>query len=322
MNLKSLTSKLDELDHFIILTHHNADVDAIASSLVLKEMLENKGKKVDVGIPESVSEVARKFLDVDVKIDPDVTEYKNIIVVDTSAPEQLKPIKIPESKNLIVIDHHIPGALVKNSESYVNPEAKSCSEIIYQMSKEMGIELTPRTAFLLASGIIYDTAHLRNADVKTFELLVELLKVSDRSYSDILNLLWTEIDSSERIANLKALKRIKSYRIGNILLSFTSVGSFEASVARNLLRIGADIAIVAAPRKDSIRISGRMRNRLSEKFNLAEVFSGIEKIIDGSAGGHDVAASANGKNPKSINSAFKEILRLIEKKTGEKAKEI
>ncbi|MCD6477989.1 MAG: DHH family phosphoesterase [Candidatus Aenigmarchaeota archaeon] len=322
-NLDKIKDELENVYNVIILTHHNADVDGIASAIVLKKILEKIDKVVDIGVAESISEVARKFVgDEEIKIDPDIKEYENIIVVDTSAPEQLIPIKIPNGKNLIVIDHHIPGPLTSSSKSYVDPDAKSCSEIIFQISRRMGVELTPRMGFLLASGIIYDTAHLRNADIETFETLVELLKISDKSYSEILDILKTETDISERIATLKAFNRSTSYRIGDIIISFTHVGSFEAAVARNLLKAGADIAIVAAPKKKSLRISGRMKSYLREKINLAEIFSKIEEIIDGSAGGHDVAASANGKKPGEANRAFREILKMIEKSLGKKSKRI
>jgi nanoRNase/pAp phosphatase (c-di-AMP/oligoRNAs hydrolase) len=172
------------------------------------------------------------------------------------------------------------------------------------------------------AGIVYDTAHLRRADKETFEFLAELLGKSDKDYQEILEMLKTETNVSERIAVLKSMKRLKSYRIGDMLLATTSVGSFEASVARHLLRMGADVAIVGAPKKKALRISGRMRWQMKEKLNLAEIFSKIEKTIEGSAGGHDVAASANGKNPKNMGRAFKEILASIEKKLGEKAKEL
>lgn len=316
--MKQIAEVLKKEDNYLILTHHNADVDAIASALVLKGLLEKTGKKAKIGVPESVSEVARKFLTEDVEIDPKIAG-ETIIVVDTSAPEQLEPIEITEV--FVVIDHHMAGN-IKASFSFIEPEAKSCSELIYQLSKEMGVELTAEMATLLIGGLIYDTAHLRRADKNTFLFLVELLEKSDKDYQEILQILRTEIDISERIAVLKSMKRLKTYRIGDVLVSFTSVGSFEASVARNLLRMGADIAVVGAPKKKAVRISGRMRWHLKEKMNLAKIFAKIEQVIDGSAGGHDVAASANGRKPENMNLAFKSILRRIEDKLGEKAKEL
>ncbi len=315
---EKIIKELRARDNFFILTHHNADVDAIASALVLREVLEGMNKNVRVGVPESVSEAARRFLISDVEIDPEIKD-ENVIVVDTSSREQLEPIKV--SKVFLVIDHHIPGNL-ECELSYIEPKAKSCSEIIYMLLKEMGIELNGKMATLLAGGLIYDTAHLRRADKETFKLLVEFLEKSDKTYQEILAMLHTGVDISERIAMLKSFKRMTSYRIGNVLVSFTSVGSFEASVARNILRLGADIAVVGAPKKNVIRISGRMRPVLKDKINLAEIFSKIGELIDGSAGGHDIAASANGKKPENMNKAFEFILKELEKKLGEKAKEL
>jgi len=322
MNLNEMGEEFKKKDDFIIISHHNADVDAVSSLLALRELLEKQGKKVHVGVAESISEVARNFLkNEEILINPKLDKYENIIIVDTSAPEQIKPMVIPRNKNVFLLDHHIPGNLVKISKSYIDPNAKSCSEIIYKLSKYFS-DLSQRSSFLLASGIVYDTAHLRNADIKVFKILVELLEKSGREFKEIIKLLNTDIDISEKIANLKAVGRLKSYRIGNVLVSFTHTGSFEASVARNLLKMGSDIAIVAAPKKKSLRISGRMKSNLRNKINLAEIFSQIEEIIDGSAGGHDMAASANGKNTNNVGKAFDKILSLIEKKMGERAKKL
>ena len=316
--LKEIADFLKKEDDFFVLTHHNADVDAIASALVLKGLLEELGKKVKVGVAESVSEVAKKFVDEKIEIDPEI-EKETVVVVDTSAPEQLEPIGIRDVA--VVIDHHIAGN-IHAKLSHIDPEANSCSELIYQLSKELDVEIKSGMATLLLGGLIYDTAHLRRANRDTFILVAELLEKSDKNYQEILQMLRTETDVSERIAILKSMKRLNSYRIGNVLVSFTSVGSFEASVARNLLRMGSDISIVGAPKKKGVRISGRMRWQMKEKLNLAEIFSGIEKIIDGSAGGHDVAASANGKKPENMSLAFKSILSQIEEKLGEKSKEL
>lgn len=316
MKLESIAEELKKRDNFIILSHHNADVDAVASLLVLREILESLGKKVDVGVAESVSEVGRNFISSEDKIiiDPELDKYENIVVVDTSSPEQLEPIKIPKDKEIFVIDHHTPGKLVDTSKSYVKPEAKSCAEIIYKMIKMMDLDMSPRAAFLLAGGITYDTAHLRKGNANTFKTLAEILEISNKNFSDVLSCLRTEIDISEKIANLKALKRIKSHRIGDVLISFTYVGSFEASVARNLLRMGADISIVGSPRKNFVRISGRMKGHLKNKVDLSKIFSEVAPIVDGSGGGHDSAASLNGKRPGKMKKAFKEILKNLQKR--------
>lgn len=324
MNLESLAGELKKGNNFIILTHHNADVDAVASLLVLKEVLESLDKKVDVGVAESVSEVGRNFISKEDKImiDPKLAKYENIVIVDTSSPEQLEPIEIPKEGKIFVIDHHSPGSLTEKSKSYVEPQAKSCAEIIYKITRILNKKISPRSAFLLAGGITYDTAHLRKANVGTFKILAKILELSNKGFEDVLSCLRTEIDISEKIANLKALKRVNSYRIADVLVSFTYVGSFEASVARNLLRLGADISIVGSPRKNFVRISGRMKRHLKNKIDLSKIFSDVGPIVGGSGGGHYSAASLNGKKPGKMKKAFKEIRKILEKKLKEKAKKL
>ena len=57
-------------------------------------------------------------------------------------------------------------------------------------------------------------------------------------------------------------------------------------------------------------------------MNLADIFSSVSDFIGGSAGGHDAAASANGKKPENMNKAFDKILTEIEKKLGKKSKKL
>jgi phosphoesterase RecJ-like protein len=321
---EKIISELKKVKNILILTHHNADVDGVGSALALQEGLKQKKIKSKVGAAESVSKYAQNLVKgYEILIDPGVKGYDLIFVVDTSSPEQLEPIKISEAEKILVLDHHIPGKLEKIAKSSViDPEAKSSAEMVYELLKEMKIKITPEIAVFLISGIVTDTAHLGFADKGTFELLTELLDKSGKGYQEILHILHTPIDFSERVARLKAAKRLDSYRIGETLVVFSRVGSFEAGVARSFLKLGADIAIVACLQKGKIRISGRCRNYLTDKIHLAEIFSKINDIIDGSGGGHDAAASANGKKPQNMEKAFRKILNLIEERLGEKAKKL
>ncbi|QQG39843.1 MAG: DHH family phosphoesterase [Candidatus Aenigmatarchaeota archaeon] len=324
MTIHKVVAELKKARKIAILTHHNADLDSVCPALVLKEVLQNQGKEAMVGAAESVSKGARRMIEGhDVKIDPDVSAYDLVVTIDCASPEQLLPIKLDYTK-LVVIDHHQPGALAEKAvAAYVDSTSRSCTQIVYKIVKEFDVKLTPDMAKLLIAGIVGDTAYLRFADIEIFEILIELLKISGKKYHEILDLLGSETDVSERIAILKSAKRIHAYSVGDVLVVFSTVGSFEASVARSFLKLGSDIAIVAVPRDGAVRISGRMNWTLRPKLNLAtEIFKPCEAFIGGSAGGHDAAASANGTKPENIKRTFEEMLKLLEKKLGAKAKEI
>ncbi|MBI4017362.1 MAG: DHH family phosphoesterase [Candidatus Aenigmarchaeota archaeon] len=324
MPLQEVVNELKKAKRVAILTHHNADLDSVCPALVLKEVLQSRGADVMVGAAESVSKGARRAIEGhDVVIDPDVSAYDTIVTIDAASPEQLMPITLDYAK-LIVIDHHQPGALAERAHAaFVDSTSRSCTQLVYKILKELEVKPTPEMATLLIAGIVGDTAYLRFADIEIFQLLIELLQISGKKYHEILDTLGTETELSERIAILKSTQRLRAYAIGDTLIAFSTVGSFEAAVARSFLKLGADIAIVAVPRDGAVRISGRMNWKLRERINLAtDVFRPCEALIGGSAGGHDAAASANGTKPENIKATFAQMLKLLEKKLGTGAKEI
>ncbi|RLJ01339.1 MAG: phosphoesterase [Candidatus Aenigmatarchaeota archaeon] len=324
--LKDIIKELMDAKNFLILAHHNADIDAVSSMLALKEAFKEKMRFPDIGVAESVSRAAQDIVgDEKILINPSPEGYDAVLVLDTPSQEQLEPIKVNEIHGrLLLIDHHSPGNLERFADmAYIDPDAKSTSEIIYEMIKEMGCEITEKIATYIITGIVADTSHLKLADEKTFLLMAELLPKTGKDYYEILELLYTDVDISERIAIVKAASRMNAYRLGDVIIVFSTVGSFEASAARSLLRLGADIAVVANLDKKSIRISGRARRHLSERIHLADdIFSKIEKLIGGSAGGHDSAASANGTRPENLDKVFEKMLLLFEEKLGEKPEKL
>ena len=130
----------------------------------------------------------------------------------------------------------------------------------------------------------------------------------------------SSMDFSERILRAKAMSRIKSYKIGGLIVSFTRVGSSESHIANFLIKSFADIAIVEDVRSDEVRISGRARKYLEGKINLAKLFKTIEKDIKGNGGGHDLAAGANGTDSSNLDKVRKKLISAIEQTFSTKAK--
>ncbi len=296
----------------LILMHHNADIDALSSAIVLKNFLEKKNN-VDIGVSESVARQCRKIQEitkVDVVVDPDCKNYDFVISVDTSSKEQLKTIK--NLKIDIVIDHHEKGDLEGNIETFVVEDAKSTTAVIYEMLKDV-YEFSEIDKKLILAGLLSDTSHLRFADKKVFGVFYDLL--NGIKFSEILDLVSTEEDVSDKVVTIKAAKRMDAYKFeNNIILAITWAGSHEAIVAKNLLKIGIDIAIVSTKKGDELRISSRGKEKiLKYGLNLAELFREVGKFINGSGGGHDLAGSANGKPVK-----FQDLEKFILKKVSEK----
>lgn len=295
----------------LILTHHNADIDAIASAISLKKCLNQFNVKSFIGVAESVSKAAKNIAkDYEILIDPDCKDFEYVIIVETSVPEQLKSIK--NLKADLIIDHHPKGKLAEKAVCLIDEKEKSTSQLIYKIMKKLNCKFSKNTQKIIAAGIIADTAHLRLADKEVFKILSEL----DIDFSEVFKLLEIPQDVSEKIAILKATRRMDLYKFNDIILAISNLASHEAAACRGILRLGADIAVVITKKKKEMRISSRAKNKiLKYNLDLSEVFKEVGKFIEGSGGGHDLAGSANGK-AKDIFKTKKLVLNLISKKLG------
>ncbi len=313
--MEGVIKKLKALEgkKILLLMHHNADIDALASAWVLKNFLSKKNI-VTIATCESVAKQTKKIIELikeEIVKDPDCSNYDFVTVLDTSSTEQIKAAK--NLKIDMVIDHHEKGDLHAKLE-LVEKQAKATACIIYKILKKLGYKLSDIEKKVLLCGIVSDTAHLRFADKATMKIVYELM--GDFSFGEILNLITVEEDVSDRIATLKAAKRMELYKFAELIVAFSKLGSHEAIAARNLVKLGVDIAIVMTKKDNELRISSRGREKiLSKGVNLAELFEKVGEFIQGSGGGHDLAGSANGK-VKPYNAVKRFILRELSKKLG------
>ncbi len=107
LHLYRIISKI--IDHrsegVLVLAHHNADIDAVGTAMILKESF----PWVKLGAFKSISHAGRNLLDhfgVDMEIDPVVTDHSLIIVVDSSSPLQVSEGDLSSWPEYIVVDHH------------------------------------------------------------------------------------------------------------------------------------------------------------------------------------------------------------------------
>lgn len=302
----------------LILLHHNADADVLGASIALARALAQLKIKTKIVAPADISKQSENVLKkYPYTIEKEVKEWPPLVIIlDTVSPEQLG-IELPEV-DLILIDHHAPGELAKRAKAtLIDDKAHSVSFIVYNLLRELGLEITKEIAFFLLISAIADTAYLRLVNKEELKTIVELLE-KNIDLDDVYAALAVPEDISERIAKLKGSQRLDLYKANDLLIAFSHVGSYESSVATSLVKTGADIAIVFNAREDEIRISARERVHLKEKINLAEILKKIEPLIDGHAGGHPTAASANGKSAKDLEKIKKALLDSIAKQAKAK----
>ncbi len=322
LSYKSLMNQLSSARRILILCHHNADPDALGSAYGLLRLISERLPSVQVVAATSegssrISKQILKRLNMPIVNSPSIEEVDTIILVDTNTFSQLGELEstVAASKSLILIDHH-----ARNEEttkhavlSIVNEEASSTSEIVYNLLAEANLELDKGIALALFLGIAFDTRHFAIARSNSFKIVAKLLD-SGLLVEDAYPLLTTSLGASEKIARLKGAQRLQLVDIRGWIIVKSRVGSFQSSVARGLISLGADVAIVGGESKGKIRISIRSNRRFFDETDVhlgRDITGHLGGLLEGKGGGHSTAAGVNGAG--NLDKAFDACLRLLER---------
>ncbi|MCK4327575.1 MAG: DHH family phosphoesterase [Candidatus Diapherotrites archaeon] len=307
---KKAVSLIKESNSFLLLPHRSPDIDSIASAAALALALKRRKKKVTISAEGAVNGQIADFASVfGLEITEPDFSVDCIIVLDTNSPSLFDLDSVKKSKaKKILIDHHSPkdGVMKGFDECIIDEAAVSTTQIIYSLLKEMDEPLTKETALAVCAGIVTDSANFIAATPEAFGVLAESLTETKASFQEVLKLIAAPREQAEKIARLKGAQRLKITREGGYIIVASHVSSFEGSVARSLLRLGADVSFVAAAKEGEARISARARDDLVKKgLHLGrDILPSIAELIGGDAGGHAAAAGANGVNPDALDDAL------------------
>ncbi len=339
--LKEIREKAQILEELLkkynrigIITHKNADPDALASVIGLKEIILQKTRtSLIVIFPEGLNSLSKRIvssLEIDITSSDEVNEADLYIIADTSSSTQLG--KYSENilkKDIVIIDHHEGGDLGEKTLLEIKTSmVSSTSEIVYAIGVDLGITFSTRVLELLLSGIVFDSKRFLIAKPITFRIVADIVD-SGVDYSKIIQLFNIRPDISERIARLKASMRAKHYRVKNVIVSLTEVGAFEASVARSLLELGSDVVFVANQvDKNEVRLTARASSYFIEETGIhlgRDLLSRLSNYFGGSGGGHDAAGGYTGYNVGAwelLGKVFELLIELLEERKYASRREV
>lgn len=310
----------------VLLCHHNADPDAIGAAYAFSSLIERLRPRIrtEIAAAEGPSRLSKHLLTklpVKLTANPHIEEAHAIVLLDTNTVQQLgewskrlERIKSP----IIVVDHHAshPETERVAALSVADENASSTCEIVYRFFMDMNVRFTEAEAKALFLGMAFDTRHFILANSTTLKVVADLIDAGVNA-QEALALLSIPMEESERIARLKASKRIKLLKIGEWLIVLSHVGAYQASAARALISLGAHVAIVAGQKGDKLRISMRASQDFYRKTNFhlgRELAKPLGEHFRGMGGGHAVAAGMNGIGEVEV--CLKRCARILKEKLG------
>jgi len=326
MAIAEITRILDESNArlVVLLCHHNADPDAICSAYAFASLLKRLRPNIqsEIGAAQGISRLSKhilEYLSIHVEMQPSIEKADVIVLLDTNTIQQLDNLaeRVKRSKApLIVIDHHAAHPETERSAKLciTNEETSSTCEIIYNLLKETGATANVNEAKALFLGITFDTRHFILANSSTLKTVAELIDAGVNA-QEALGMLSLPMDFSERVARLKACRRVKLFKIGDWIIAFSHVSAYQASAARSMIEIGAHVAAVGGQKNENIEISLRCAREFQEKTGIhlgKDIAKPLGEYLHGMGGGHSTAAGVNGVGD--VETGLKRCLRLLKEK--------
>lgn len=297
----------------IILTHEQADFDAIAS-LTAVALLEEDAVAI---LPNRINRNVRSFLDLcgnelplhhykDVK----PPKIDSITLVDTQSLITLKGIT--KSTKIHVIDHHQKKKDLPEDWTTVFENSGSCTTILVDDIKKLNLPLTILQSTLLLLGIYEDTGSLSYANTTPRDLQAAAYLLSQGASLAIANqYLNPPLSDQQRTVYDRLLLKTEQFEIfGNrIVTSMADASDLDEEISsiahkvRDLLDPDALFLVVRT--QEGIRIVARSMTDQIHVGKIAQKFGG---------GGHPRAAAALIQiedNKPSMESVYKDLIEIL-----------
>ena len=299
--LAAVADALRDHDRFLLITHENPDGDALGSILAAKLVLDALGKDSTMylsGLAPLPAEY--KFMPLaDLRRElPDDVGERVLFALDCANESRLGDGQAAlETAPLVVnVDHHHDNSRFGNVNLVV-ADASSTGEIVRDLMRELGLELTPEIAEALYVALVTDTGRFqyRNTTPKALRLAAELVEAG----ADV-HRVFQSVYETVQLAKLKllarALGRAEVYEGGGLVVSYLLKTDFAECGASEPYSEGfIDFlrAVVGAERAALIRAPpapGRPARRVSLRSSSDEVDVSAIARASGNGGGHRQAA--------------------------------
>lgn len=316
---REIVDLINKSDHFIGHVHVRPDADSVGSMLALKLGLNQIGKKLELYCEDSFPN-SFKFLPAIDQIEKinlkgiTTTAESVYLFVDTAnwkiaTHEDVIPTY---PRQIINIDHH-PDNNVVATFSWIDGTASSSCEMIFELLKKLGVEITSDIATCLIAGLLSDTYSFKNQNTneRCFLMAAELYSLGAEYQKCILNLVRSKsIDSFIVLGfvanNLKLSADSKFVWISISYEDWQKIGNGSiGEIANEILSSveGTLFGAILAEKEPGIT-KGSMRSR-----DLSFDVSKIAHLLGG--GGHKAAAGI--KIDKPIDKAEADFLAAVKK---------
>ena len=298
-SLEQVADELRSGSRFLITTHEGPDGDALGSMLAMHHILTGLGKDsvMFLAAKEFPLPVEYRFLPLEeVFHEPPVDIVDRVIVFLDCGNIDRMPVEFlrRDGARVLNIDHHHDNTGF-GTVNLVDTGAACTAEIIYELARLLGAEITPQIAGALYVGLVTDTGRFmyENTDAKSHRVAAELIEMGVDVH-DTYRRLYERVPIEKVRLVARALDRIERFDEGTLAVTYVSAEDYSETGATEALTEGlidyvrslegTEIAAVIRDKSDG----GERARKVSLRATEAVDVSAIARKHGG--GGHARAA--------------------------------
>ena len=223
-------------EKFLLVTHENPDGDALGSLVAMNEILRGLGKDTvmfmsdeDFPLP---SEYRDMPLDGVLHLPPADAEERTIVFLDCGNLDRM-PVSFlrRDDAHIVNIDHHHDNTMFGTANLVV--DGASCTaEIIWDLNRDLGVELTVEIAEALYVALVTDTGKFQYENTTpTSHLMAAELLEHGVDVHGIFRRLFENLPFAKLQLLARVLTRIERYDDGRLTMSFIVRSDYEETGA-------------------------------------------------------------------------------------------
>ncbi|MDE7098603.1 MAG: DHH family phosphoesterase [Ruminococcus sp.] len=277
----------------VIITHQSPDGDCIGAGFGLKDILAELGIRSRVICSDEFSSKFDFLTNVGAG---EEFEPETIIAVDVADNQLMGKYKdIYGNRVQLCIDHHISNRNYAE-KTLLRPKATAVCEIIYDLAKFMGVNISRHCAMCLYTGIATDSGCFRYdcTTAEAHEIAAEIKRSYDIDFAEINRNMFEVKTKARMILESKFMELMEEYEDGKIIFAAitldmmkkigVSYDEFEGLAPMTVQLEGTEVGILVKEREPGLfKCSFRSANNI----NVSDICRSI------GGGGHAKAAGCS-----------------------------
>jgi phosphoesterase RecJ-like protein len=276
--MDAVIDELSTSERFLITTHEGPDGDALGSTLALHQALTQLGKDSVMFLAEKEFPlpVEYRFLplqEVFHEAPADLTD-RTVVFLDCGNIDRMPVDWLQDGKRMLNIDHHHDNTRF-GDVCLVDFEASSTAEIVFEICKRLGVEMTVSIAQALYVGLITDTGMFmyENTDARTHRVAAELIE-SGVDVNGTFRRLYERVPEAKLKLIARALGSIERRLDGSLSTTYLSAEDYaitgaDESMTEGIIDFvrgieGTSVAAVVRDKPDSQREARKVSLRSTD----------------------------------------------------------